>query len=538
MEPTGQIALGVWGGYVSGTTIVADGNWHHVAAVLNSDGTPTVGEVQLYVDGRLETVTSTNPSQAIITSTAENVLIGTRHESGSYYNYYTGGLDDIRIYDRPLSQKEIQGLAGDIGLMAHWTLDETSSPCADSSGNAIPGTWGGTPTSSMDGYLAGAMEFDGVSDYISTNYNGVLGNRDRTVSAWIKAIPDNSLILRTIVAWGGTAIGGSWNLAVNYVSGEGPSGTIRIAANSSKVIGTTPVDDNRWHHVAVVFANDGTPTVSDIQLYIDGKREVLSYSVDATLNTGTGYNVNIGAMRYQTNDPIFFFKGKIDDVRIYDRALSDADLWQMYQASVGGGIQGHGTSASIEKCIIKGNQSLVDGGGISFVAGMLKNTLLIDNQSGQNGGGIAHSSGTIQNCTLANNFSILGGVLYGCNGDIVNSIIWNNTPDQVADCNDIRFSCIQNWNQGGTGNVAYNPCFTDPSQDNYSLLSYSPSIDAGCNILNDPASDYLNEPEDNGDRVNMGYLGNTTSAEIADRITDSDHDGLTEIGRASCRERV
>ncbi|HML74455.1 MAG TPA: PKD domain-containing protein [Anaerohalosphaeraceae bacterium] len=369
---THRLEVGVWDGYICGTTNLADGCWHHVAAVLNADSTPTVSEIQLYVDGNLESTTCVNPTRQINTASAQNVILGARHQAGNHYAYFTGSMDDVQIYACPLTAGEILGMAGDVGQMAYWPLDETmGAASADDSGNSIGGTWIGTPSPCPEGYLAGAVEFDGADDYISTSYNGVLGTRNRTVSAWIKAVPDNSLILRTIVAWGGTATGGSWNLALNYIPGEGPSGTIRIAANASKVIGTTPVDDNRWHHVAAVFANDGTPTVSDIQLYIDGKREILSYIIDATLNTGTGYNVNIGAMKYQNNSPQFYFKGKIDEVRIYDRALSETELRQMYEETVGGGITGHGTRASIQQCIITDNISAGNGGGIDFLNGFI-----------------------------------------------------------------------------------------------------------------------------------------------------------------------
>ncbi|MEN6307403.1 MAG: LamG-like jellyroll fold domain-containing protein, partial [Anaerohalosphaeraceae bacterium] len=337
VETTWQIAFAAWGGYVTGTTIVADGSWHHVAAVLDADSTPTVGEVQLYVDGMPETMTYTNPGQAISTTDAENILIGTRYQSGSYYNYYTGGLDDIRIYDRALNRGQIQEMTDNIGLMAHWTLDETTSPSIDSSGSDIDGTWNDSPTPSAEGYFKGALEFegektvDGKKDYVSTSYCGVIGTRDRTVSAWIKAVPQTYTTeapsLRSIISWGGTATGGAWNLAINYVLNQGPYGTIRLAAGGSKIVATTRVDDNRWHHVAAVFSNDGTPTVRDIQLYIDGKKELVSYISDSALNTGTGSNVTIGATKSTTADQ--YFKGKIDDVRIYDQAFTEGELRQM-----------------------------------------------------------------------------------------------------------------------------------------------------------------------------------------------------------------
>jgi hypothetical protein len=70
------------------------------------------------------------------------------------------------------------------------------------------------------------------------------------------------------------------------------------------------------------------------------------------------------------------------------------------------------------------------------------------------------------------------------------------------------------------GNIKANPCFEDPNQGDYHLKSYSPCIDAG-----DPNSDYSMEPEDNGQRINIGAYGNTP---WATKSLDSDDDGVRD----------
>jgi hypothetical protein len=125
-----------------------------------------------------------------------------------------------------------------------------------------------------------------------------------------------------------------------------------LGTYNAHVIGSTPINDNRWHHVAAVFANKGSFRISDVCLYVDGKREVLSSTLSGSVNTIQGDVVKIG-----TCSNVWFFKGKIDEVRIYDRALSDVELRQMYEETVGGGITGHGTRASIQQCIITDNIS-------------------------------------------------------------------------------------------------------------------------------------------------------------------------------------
>ena len=87
--------MGVSRAWVHGSTDLTDNQWHHVAATY--DGSV----MKVYVDGVLEG--SKTASGAISTGIAD-VLIGSRDNRF----YYTGSLDDIRIYDRTLSESAIQ----------------------------------------------------------------------------------------------------------------------------------------------------------------------------------------------------------------------------------------------------------------------------------------------------------------------------------------------------------------------------------------------------------------------------------------------
>jgi hypothetical protein len=109
IQPTGEPAVGVWGGFAKGTVSVADNQWHHIAAVLNRDETPTVDEIQFYVDGQLQ-VTAANNTQPINTSDSEQVYLGVL-DTGTLQNYFRGLLDDVRIYSRALTAEEIAALA-------------------------------------------------------------------------------------------------------------------------------------------------------------------------------------------------------------------------------------------------------------------------------------------------------------------------------------------------------------------------------------------------------------------------------------------
>ncbi len=100
----GALHLSVSGGNVVGTTDLRDGQWHHVAVVLNDDGSPDTSEILLYVDGQPEAL-SYMTSRSINTVSESDVYIGSRF--GGTSNLFTGLIDDVRIYDTPLTQAEI-----------------------------------------------------------------------------------------------------------------------------------------------------------------------------------------------------------------------------------------------------------------------------------------------------------------------------------------------------------------------------------------------------------------------------------------------
>jgi hypothetical protein len=167
--------------------------------------------------------------------------------------------------------------------------------------------------------------------------------------------------------------------------------------------------------------------------------------------------------------------------------------------------------------------------------------------SGNEGGAMALCHGTIRNNTITGNFAAWGefpvGTLHGCDGIVENNtivgnrtglvsckgtirncIIWGNIfPEgpQLTDSSVPTYSCIQHWTGGGEGNIAFFPYFVDAANGDHHLKTWSRCIDAG-----DPSSDFSNEPEPNGGRVNMGAYGNTPEA--ASKSPDVDADGLPD----------
>ena len=101
----GVIRYEIDGGYIHGSTVLNDNQWHHVCAVLPA-GATDIDQTLLYVDGQLETIVTTS-SRTINTGSLEDFKIGSDNSI-----YFEGVIDDVRLYSRALSAQEINDLPG------------------------------------------------------------------------------------------------------------------------------------------------------------------------------------------------------------------------------------------------------------------------------------------------------------------------------------------------------------------------------------------------------------------------------------------
>jgi hypothetical protein len=211
--------------------------------------------------------------------------------------------------------------ANDLNMMAdnwladfifrgHWNLDGDAS---DSSWYNHPATIYGTPAWDPNGKTGQALICDGTDDYIKIdNFKGIGGGHSRTVSAWIKTDHDDGEIL-TFGQMG--PVGGRWVFRVK------PGGLLNVQIGQGTISGTTVLTDGDWHHVAAVFENDGTPTLDEVKLYVDGTEEAVP-GIATVINTILDNDVMIGVF----SDSAKYFEGSIDEVRIYSRALTEDEI--------------------------------------------------------------------------------------------------------------------------------------------------------------------------------------------------------------------
>ena len=150
-------------------------------------------------------------------------------------------------------------------------------------------------------------------------YRGITGTASRTSMAWIKT----STVNGSILIWGDTSVNGRrWDLRLQDFGGY--HGRLMVSVKGAYQASRQNLADGNWHHVAVVLEEDGTTSTADIKLYIDGVADTDVDTVDYPINTASLQDVTIGSS-------VSYFNGLIDDVRIYDRALSTTDIAEIAQ---------------------------------------------------------------------------------------------------------------------------------------------------------------------------------------------------------------
>ena len=198
---------------------------------------------------------------------------------------------------------------GDMSLAGYWMMDETGGGLlSDSSGYGRDGVLVNMDeTAWVEGRAGNGLEFDGIDDRVEiTGYKGIAGGHSRTVCAWIKTTTSGR-----IVHWGPLGPGVRWRMVVDS------AGHLRQEVGGGAIVGSTPVGDGEWHHVAVVVEEDGSPNINEVRLYVDGSPDGPSFNEsDRAIDTETWADVRIGEL----------FNGAIDEVRIYDRALSAEEI--------------------------------------------------------------------------------------------------------------------------------------------------------------------------------------------------------------------
>lgn len=356
------------------TTIWQPGKWYYIVATY--DGSESTNGINIYVNGVLQnTAASTAGTYTGMANGSADFLIGKAQWSTTLN--FDGVIDSARIYSRVLSQSEIitnynasnielQTRVGadsspddgsweawrpvtgetaveafdssrlynttDTGLVSYFPMDESANntctggvndTCDVKSGN----DGAATGTKIGDGVFGNTRLFNGTSDKIDLGIPASL-NFERTdafsAQQWIKTkTADNQIIV--------SKYDGSRGWTFFVVS----DGTLRLSlintANTNQIRCSTTktVADGTWHHVA--FTYTGSSAASGVKIYIDGVNQTLTCDLDTLSATiiNSNANINIGAYSHNAT----YFNGSIDEVRIYNTAISESIISASYIAA-------------------------------------------------------------------------------------------------------------------------------------------------------------------------------------------------------------
>jgi len=198
------------------------------------------------------------------------------------------------------------------GLLAHWRLDETEGMVAyDSAGEKDIFLSGEQFWRLDEGIQGGALELDGIDDYAGTS--PVLNPADGpfSVLAWIKGGGSGQVMISQTDGFSG-GTGGTW-LGIDSTDGKLMTGLVPSQNLSLTLVSQAVITDGQWHHVGFVW--DGSYRA----LYVDGVEVAKDEMVMAPLQSSDG-SLYIGVDK--NVDPSSFFSGMLDDIRIYNRALT------------------------------------------------------------------------------------------------------------------------------------------------------------------------------------------------------------------------
>ncbi len=298
--------------------------WHHVAMVFAQPN------LILYIDGA-PVAQMAHPYPLVHNPTSDLLIGATDNATVPMSCFLNCDIDELRIYDIPLSASEIKELAVPVGedkpggLLVHYTFDKDEGGIVtDDSGNGRTANVNGA-TWVADGARGGAYRFDSKTQTITATDAGLpSGDAPRTMAAWMKLDAAYSNGVVEFLSYGTpgfnlnqSGLGFDWRLGRDTAQFS-PGGSCFLSDRKLPAPGT-------WVHVAYTYAGDGAH-----HLFIDGQpsdgMSELWGPVDTLLS---GLLLMGGHPEAPAMDG-----GYLDDVRIYGRVLSATEIAELASVPV------------------------------------------------------------------------------------------------------------------------------------------------------------------------------------------------------------
>ena len=304
--------------------------WYHLVATRISS------TVALYRDGVSLTVATgaTNTGDVAAIST---FLLGNQYKSTQYKHDFQGEMGPIRIYNKGLTAAEVSQnyeatksrflpRITKSGLVGNWDAGDPASyvgglTCKDTA-NGTASTLTNMEASDFNPANGGYWEFDGTDEYIQCSTDSILQPQSFSVEAWV--YDDQTEHYLPIVSWANAYYPAVWTSY--HSSTQRP--IIYMNGPDLRYFDATAASVAGWHHVVFTYTYDDITTGA---FYVDGASIAVYQTYDGTkdpTNTCT-----IGAALKPSGPQ--YYKGSMGLVRMYDRALSVAEILDNYQKTKG-----------------------------------------------------------------------------------------------------------------------------------------------------------------------------------------------------------
>ena len=361
---------------------LANNNWHQLCVTYNNN------EIRTYYNAELNQIVDYS-NTPLNTPNSLNFHIGNFNEN---VQGFFGIIDDIAIYNRALTQEEIttlyngttntpiagctntaacnynaaatqddgsctypaqaylncagtcindadnDGTCNELetptlpsylpsnGLVGYWPFNGNAN---DESGNGNHGTVNGaTLSADRNGSANSAYGFDGISNFIYSNASLPISNSSRSISLWTKI--ETHTIDAGLIGWGNFSF-------YNYCAiGLSPTyGKTFFWTYGNDQTSNSTLNLNTWSNITVTYENSS----SRAKFYINGnldKDTILS-------NLATSNSILYFGKSLQNTST--FFNGSLDDIAIYNRALTQEEITALYNGTTNGGGGGNGGTA-------------------------------------------------------------------------------------------------------------------------------------------------------------------------------------------------
>jgi hypothetical protein len=224
--------------------------------------------------------------------------------------------------------------------------ETTGTTASDSTGHSFDGTLTNGPAWTISGKLGHAVSLDGSNDYIALPTGVVNGLTTATIAAWVN--------LTSVSSWMRIFDFGTGTTNYMFLAPKSNSG-LRFAimtpssGGEQQITWSSSLSTNTWAHVAVVL-NGGTGT-----LYVNGVQVAQNTAMTLTPSSLGATNLNYIGKSQFGSDP--YLPGRVDDFRIYSRALSGSEITTLASATIPAAPVGLIATAGDQKTSLKWNTS-------------------------------------------------------------------------------------------------------------------------------------------------------------------------------------